>query len=153
MSYVDAVLLRDEKVVHRSRLHWSVFLSWIGLFTLFIAPWIRRATSEFAVTNRRVIIKTGVISRRTLELNLIKVESVAVDQSVFGRMFDCGTITIIGTGGTKESFPAIASPLAFRRAVQEEIDDYAGRHGLAQDGLGMRSLEPPPPRSTPRNPR
>lgn len=146
MSYVDAVLLRDEKVTHRSRLHWSVFLSWSGLFTLFIAPFIRRATSEFAVTNRRVIIKTGVISRRTVELNLVKVESVAVDQSIFGRMFDCGTITIIGTGGTKESFPSIAAPLGFRRAVQQEIDEYATRHGGPHDGLGVRNLEPPPPR-------
>ena len=95
-----------------------------------IAPWIRRATSEFAVTDRRVIMKTGVITRKTLELNLVKIESVGVDQSLLGRIFDCGTITIIGSGGTREAFPLIGSPLAFRRAVQEAIEDYTARHGV-----------------------
>jgi uncharacterized membrane protein YdbT with pleckstrin-like domain len=130
MSYVDEVLLRDEKVTYRARLHWWVFISLSGLLTLFIAPWIRRATSEFAVTDRRVIMKTGVLTRRTLELNLVKIESIGVDQSLLGRMFNCGTITIVGSGGTREAFPAIGSPLAFRRAVQEAIEDYTARHGV-----------------------
>ncbi len=142
MSYVDQVLLRDEKVNHRARLHWSVFLSLSGLLTLFIAPWIRRATSEFAVTDRRVIMKTGVLTRKTLELNLVKIESIGVDQSLLGRMFNSGTITIIGSGGTREAFPSIGSPLAFRRAVQEAIEDYTARHGVPG------SLVPPTARSS-----
>lgn len=130
MSYVDEVLLRDEKITHRAKLHWSVFLSLVGLFTLFLVPWIRRMTSEVAVTDRRVIIKTGLVTRKTLELNLVKIESVAVDQSLLGRMFNSGTITIIGSGGTRESFRQIGAPLAFRRAVQEAIEDYTERHGV-----------------------
>lgn len=130
MSYIDEVLLRDEKITHRARLHWSVFFSLASILTLSIAGFIRRATSEFAVTNKRVIIKTGVLTRKTLELNLVKIESVAVDQSLLGRMFNCGTITIIGSGGTRESFPSIGSPLAFRRAVQEAIEDYSAKYGV-----------------------
>ncbi len=130
MSYIDEVLLRDEKVTYRARLHWSVFLSLWSILTLGIAGWIRRSTCEFAVTDRRVIIKTGVLTRKTLELNLVKIESVAVDQSLLGRIFNCGTITIIGSGGTRESFSGIGSPLAFRRAVQEAIEDYTRTYGI-----------------------
>ncbi len=85
-------------------------------------PYIRYISSEFAVTNKRVIIKVGFISRRTTETLLEKIATIEVDQSILGRIFDWGTISIIGTGGTKESFPNIASPLAFRLAVQEQTE-------------------------------
>lgn len=71
------------------------------------------------VTNKRIIIKTGIISRKTFEMNLNKIETVNVDQSIFGRMFGFGTITVIGTGGTREEFPDIAKPTEFRKKFQE----------------------------------
>ena len=71
------------------------------------------------VTNKRIIVKTGIISRRTLEMNLNKIESVNVDQSIMGRMLGYGTITIIGTGGTRESFPDIGHAVEFRKRFQE----------------------------------
>ncbi len=118
-SYVQSNLLNDERVVYETRLHWITFVSFRGLFTLFIAPLIDRAFSEFAITNRRVIIKVGFISRKTLEMNLSKIESVNVDQGIWGRMLGYGTITIIGTGGTKETFGNISGPLEFRRQFQQ----------------------------------
>ena len=66
-----------------------------------------------------MIVKTGLISRKTLEMNLNKIESVNVDQSIMGRMLDYGTITIIGTGGTRESFPNIGNAVEFRKRFQE----------------------------------
>ena len=72
-----------------------------------------------AVTNKRVIIKVGLISRRTAELNLNKVENIGVNQSILGRILNYGTITVVGTGGTHEQFRWVASPIEFRRAVQE----------------------------------
>ena len=77
-------------------------------------------TSEFAITNRRVIVKTGLLARRTIEINISRVESVQVDQDIFGRLFNYGAITVIGTGGTKEPFTMIENPQAFRRMVQAE---------------------------------
>ena len=118
-SYVRGTLLKDEQVVYETKRHWIAFLSWRGLFTLFIAPAIDRASSEFAITNRRVVIKVGLFSRRTFEMNLSKIESVNVDQSLLGRMLGYGTITLIGTGGTKETFGSIAAPLEFRRQFQQ----------------------------------
>jgi uncharacterized membrane protein YdbT with pleckstrin-like domain len=61
----------------------------------------------------------GLIARRTLEMNLSKIEIVNVDQSIMGRILDYGSITVIGTGGTREVFNNIASPMLFRKAFQE----------------------------------
>ena len=117
-KYVRSTLLNDETVVYETRLHWIIFISWRSLFTLSIAPLIERWTSEFAITNKRLIIKTGLISRHTLEMGLSKVESINVDQGIMGRMLDYGSITVIGTGGTREPFQNIAHPMKFRRQFQ-----------------------------------
>lgn len=92
-----------------------VFL--LGL-TLFLLAFIRRRSSEFAVTNKRVIIKIGLLSRRSVEILLAKVEAITVEQTLPGRIFGYGTIIIIGTGGTKEPFHLIGDPLEFRRQSQ-----------------------------------
>ncbi|MCX7144084.1 MAG: PH domain-containing protein [Proteobacteria bacterium] len=120
-NYVQSNLIKDEQVVYEARLHWIVFVSLRALLTLFIAPLIDYFTSEFAITNKRIIIKVGFISRKTVELNLSKLESVNVEQSILGRILDYGTITVIGTGGTKEPFSNIISPLEFRKQFQQVI--------------------------------
>jgi len=118
-KYVDDNLVRGEHVEYETGYHWIIFCNLRAVFTLFIAPLIDRYTDEFAITNKRVIIKTGLISRKTLEMNLSKIETVKVDQSILGRILGYGTITVIGTGGTCESFPKIQKPLEFRKKFQE----------------------------------
>ncbi len=118
-KYVNNHLIKDESVVFETKYHWVIFLTLKSLFTLTIAPLIQRTLSEFVITNRRIIIKTGFIARSTFEMNLSKIESVNVDQSVAGRIFNYGSLTIIGTGGTRETFHNIARPLDFRKAFQE----------------------------------
>lgn len=127
MTYVEKSLMAGEQVLYRAELHWVVFLSLKALFTLFLQPLIQRATSEFAVTNRRVIIKVGLVSRKTVEMNLEKVESIGVDQGILGRVLDYGTIEVVGTGGTREPFRAIRDPLGFRRAVTEAAEASRAR--------------------------
>jgi uncharacterized membrane protein YdbT with pleckstrin-like domain len=118
-SYVDKHLIKDETVAYETKLHWVIFLSLKSIFTLTIYAWLKRWLSEFVITNRRIVIKEGFIARRTFEMNLSKIETVNVDQTVMGRILNYGSITIIGTGGTKETFHNIARPMAFRRAFQE----------------------------------
>ena len=140
MGYIEANLLPGETVVQRARLHWIVFLKAIvvavvGLAVLVIQPlvggvivgigllmalppWLERTTSEFGVTSKRVIIKVGLIQRRTLELLIRQVEAISVNQSLTGRIFNFGTITLTGTGGVRETFHNIANPLEFRRSIQ-----------------------------------
>ena len=103
-------------------------IGWILLpFTLLILvpPTLIFLTSELVVTNRRVLIKTGAISRQTLEMFISKIESVGVDQSFLGRLLDFGTVIIRGTGGSEEPFTTIAHPLRFRNAVQRVQSDGA----------------------------
>ena len=98
-----------------------VLLPVFGIGLLFLlAAWIDSITTELAVTTKRVISKRGLISRKTVELNLAKVEAIGVNQSILGRILGYGTVTVVGTGGTKEPFLYIASPLEFRRVVQAQ---------------------------------
>jgi uncharacterized membrane protein YdbT with pleckstrin-like domain len=158
MSYLDDHLLAGERIVYRARLHWSLFLVSIavigaaiglaiilGLYApdywyagaalagvgllLAIGPAIRYASSEFAVTDKRVVAKLGFIERESLETLLSKIEAIGVDQGILGRMLGFGTITITGTGGTEESFPHIANPLEFRRQIQSQVVDLEERRG------------------------
>jgi uncharacterized membrane protein YdbT with pleckstrin-like domain len=86
-----------------------------------LAAMIRRRGAEFAVTNKRVIFKTGVMRRSSEELFLNKVESITVNEGMLGRALNYGTINVRGTGGTLEPFHKIAHAQEFRRHVQEQI--------------------------------
>jgi uncharacterized membrane protein YdbT with pleckstrin-like domain len=82
-----------------------------------LAAWLRRLSTEIIVTNRRIILKTGLIGRRTIEMNLDKVESVLVNQGVAGRLFDFGTLVIRGVGSGLEPIANVAAPMEFNRYV------------------------------------
>ncbi|MGE5668506.1 MAG: PH domain-containing protein [Betaproteobacteria bacterium] len=150
MSYIDGNLLAGEQVVFRTRLHWKLLVGpllfaiatflvipvmvsqgvWhnlaliapgAGLLALLAAV-IRRQSSDFAVTNKRAMMKVGVFSTRSVEILLSKIEAIAVHQSLLGRVFNYGDIVVTGTGGTEESFSNIQAPLELRRAVQSVTD-------------------------------
>jgi uncharacterized membrane protein YdbT with pleckstrin-like domain len=91
-------------------------------FLSCFATFITRQSSDFAVTNKRVMMKVGVFSTRSVELLLNKIEAIAVNQSFIGRIFGYGDIVATGSGGTRESFSHIQAPLEFRRAVQSVTD-------------------------------
>jgi len=148
MSYVEENLMPGEQVEYQAHVHWIVytpvalalfiaiiffivganpdasFATGFGVFFLLaaaagaVAAYVRKKSSEFAVTNRRVLIKVGLLSRHTVELLLHKIEGIGVDQPLSGRLLGFGTIVVTGTGGTRERFDKIADPLEFRRHVQ-----------------------------------
>ncbi len=93
---------------------------------------VKRNSTEMAVTNKRVIIKVGYLTKRTIELFLSKVESVEVEQTVCGRMLGYGSIALRGTGGTNEPFNHVADPLEFRRQVQHQIEVHTAGAAPAQ---------------------
>lgn len=78
---------------------------------------IRRATTELAVTDRRVIYKRGILQRHSMEMNRSKVETVGVDQSILGRILGYGTVVVRGTGGSFEPIRFIGDPLTFRSHI------------------------------------
>jgi hypothetical protein len=81
----------------------------------------KRNATQMGVTNRRVLIKTGMASRRTLDMMLSKVESIGVEETFWGRIFGYGSVVVHGTGGTPESFVMIAHPQQFRQSVQKQV--------------------------------
>ena len=145
MSYIDENLLPDEHVVCRAELHWIIFARAIlvlvvGFVLLFVPrigqaglvvlllgvvmlapPFVAYRTTELGVTNKRVIVKTGLVRRRTLELLLRQVEAILVDQSLLGRLFGFGSITLTGTGGVREIFHRVRDPLELRRRIQGQV--------------------------------
>ncbi|TXH86350.1 MAG: PH domain-containing protein [Rhodoferax sp.] len=128
-SYVEGALTKDEKIVHIG--HISLWSLWhlialgvlllpvvIGLFFL-ISAYIRYKTTELAITTKRVIVKFGFVRRSTVEININKVESIQVDQSLAGRLFDFGTLIISGAGTAQAPIPGISEPMEFRKAFIE----------------------------------
>ena len=106
---------------HSSALIWLALASFVVAAVLFGVGLIKRNATEMSLTNKRVIVKTGLASRRTIELLLSRIESIAVEEPALGRMLGYGTVIIRGTGGTPEVFEKIASPLEFREQVQSQI--------------------------------
>ena len=93
----------------------------IGLVMIFTAV-VRRRTTELVLTDRRIIAKRGVISRETVEMNLSKVESLQVSQSLMGRILNYGDVAVVGTGSSLEPLRGVARPLELRRKLGELAD-------------------------------
>ena len=102
-------------------LRWAGVASLVAAVIFLIVGLVRRDATEMAVTNKRVIVKTGLASRRTVELLLPRIESVVVEEPAIGRALGYGTVILRGTGGTPEAFRQIAHPLQFREQVQRQI--------------------------------
>ena len=96
-----------------------------GLIAILMGM-VRRSATEMAVTNRRVVVKTGLASRRTIEMLLNKVETIEVQETAFGRLLGYGTVVLVGTGGSTEPFHKVSHPLEFRGAVQQQIEKLTG---------------------------
>ena len=147
MSYVDTILEPGEQVRYRTSISWTVYANgiWIALAALlcayiglksyagwlfavsgalalialvvFVVAHLKRLSTEIAVTDRRIIFKRGLVRRHTVEMNMAKVESVDVDQSLLGRVFDYGDVTVRGVGSTFERLTFIDAPLRLRTTV------------------------------------
>jgi uncharacterized membrane protein YdbT with pleckstrin-like domain len=123
-SFIHAIsVVRNDRNDNGALLGFLGFVLIPTSFIGFMSAKITRKTSEFAVTNKRVIMKVGFIWRKSMEVMLNKIESIHVDQGIIGRLFDYGSIRIIGSGGTVNQFVGITSPLEFRRVAQEEIEN------------------------------
>ncbi len=148
MSYIKNILLSDEKIIYRRHPHWIVVLrSWmvlivlaaflligghptllsICLFSIFalivcLSGLIIYYSSEYGITDKRVVMKSGFISRVTFENALDRIEGVEISQSIMGRILDYGSIRIRGVSGTNELFSAVCYPFRFRYKVLEEIE-------------------------------
>lgn len=149
MNYIEKNLQSGEEIKYVAKLHFFLFVQpilllligailasspkeisaithYAGLLILFfgiislLSRILIKVGSSYAVTNKRVVLKTGVVSRRAIDLVLAKCEGLHIKQSVLGRIFNFGTITVT-TGGASSSYPYIADLLAFRKEINTQI--------------------------------
>lgn len=143
MSYITSTLTTGESIQYKGKVHWIIYVGaivWLTLGLLMIAggkemlpvsiifivlgvilglnALIVCYTSEFVVTSKRVVMKTGFIKRHSTDVMLSKMETINVDQGILGRIFNYGTVVVGGSGGTKNGFKGVANPLEFRKRVQ-----------------------------------
>jgi uncharacterized membrane protein YdbT with pleckstrin-like domain len=146
MSYIGEILGPNEKLLATGKIHWIIYWPAIALMAVAVIPltvlgwvsiigriifvsfavvaiiyaikeWLRQWITEIAVTDRRVIVKTGLVRRRTAEMNMDKVESVTVHQSVLGRLLDYGSVHVRGTGEGLGHLDHIKSPISLRNTI------------------------------------
>ena len=127
VKYIQETLMANENIVYEAKFHWTyelvswlwlIFAGWLVIgIIVFIARFIKSLTTEIVVTNYRIVLKSGWISRRTEEINLNRTEEINIKQSIIERLLGGGTVTINGTGGNSISTPTIEEPLSFRSAI------------------------------------
>jgi len=118
-ALVGAAIFGYSQMTASGRVFWEVVAGLFGIIGLFllVPEWFTWWTTEIAVTNLRIIYKAGFISRSTVEMHMDKVESVDVEQSIFGRLLDYGDVTVRGTGAGFEPLRMIAAPIALRNHI------------------------------------
>jgi uncharacterized membrane protein YdbT with pleckstrin-like domain len=134
MSYLEESLSKDEVIFKVFKFHWIIklviflclILSLITFgITLIIALYfvIMLYTTEQAITNKRVVFKNGLIARKTEEMNLNRVETVEVEQSILGRIFGYGDVKLTGTGSSFVIFKFVEDPLEVRKIITEALSE------------------------------
>lgn len=143
MGYVAQSLGANERILWQGREHWTKAFAvplWATVFGVLLAvptagislilvvaaplgallAWIQWQSVELAVTDQRVIAKTGLLSRRVEEVRLRQVESTNVDQGVIGRLMGYGTVVVAGTGGTRVALTGVGNPMGLRATIQQQ---------------------------------
>jgi uncharacterized membrane protein YdbT with pleckstrin-like domain len=129
VGYIEQSLSAGEKIEGIFKLHWTAWIPfWIWVLlaiptigiTLFVALYVylRLKYQEQGVTNKRVVLKRGIIGRQTEEMKLKSIETVEIDQGVLGRMLGFGTVKITGRGVSDILFKGIDDPMAVKRVIE-----------------------------------
>jgi uncharacterized membrane protein YdbT with pleckstrin-like domain len=129
MSYIEESLSKDEEIRNQFALHWFAKVPMVIWFILAIPTLgitliqaiyelLRLRSIEQGVTNKRVIRKTGIISRKSEEMKIDSIETVEIQQGVLGRMFGYGNIKVSGRGISDLIFPKIDEPMDVKKAIE-----------------------------------
>jgi uncharacterized membrane protein YdbT with pleckstrin-like domain len=129
MGYIQDSLSNGEEVRDLFKLHWFAkiwMILWIVLaiptigITLLFAlwEWLKLRSIEQGVTNKRVILKRGIISRKTEEMKITSIETVEIIQGVMGRIFGYGDVKVTGRGISDLLFKKINDPMDVKRKIE-----------------------------------
>ena len=112
------------------------------LFGVLLATWLAYSKSEVILTNRRLLFRTGILSRRSGELPLENVESIYISEPLIGRMFGYGTVMVTSVGGARFPLSFIGSPQGFHSMLQKAVADAKS----SARGIPKPPEARPPPR-------
>jgi uncharacterized membrane protein YdbT with pleckstrin-like domain len=128
MAYIKESLSSGEEISSLFAQHWIVripMVLWLLLSPFFgltlplaIYEYLRVRFTELGLTNKRVICKTGIISRQSEEMKLTSIETVEIDQGVFGRILGYGNIHVSGRGISDVVLRSVKDPMAVKRAIE-----------------------------------
>ncbi len=144
-NYISKNILPDEKILYRTKKHWIIFLIpfvltimtvffflnsnpfvvklsfimlivtllyWMNQFLLYYA-------SEFAITDKRVMMREGFFYRHTNETRLTAISNVGATQSLLAQALSYGTVFINTFGGETDAFTELDNPVLFQKKLQE----------------------------------
>ena len=136
--------MAENNIVYQARLHfiiffWPIALLLVGVFlglefralrdvaTFFIVfaivwvimVWLTYHFSSLIIKSNQVILCSGILVRKTLDIPLSKVESIDIRQSILGSLLQYGSLVITGTGGSRQFINNIAKPLTCRRYIEQ----------------------------------
>ncbi len=129
MAYIHDSLSDGEELRALFKLHWFAripMILWLVLalptfgITLLLAlwEWLKLRNIEQGVTNKRVILKRGIISRKTEEMKVSSIETVEIIQSVMGRIFGYGDVKVTGRGISDVLFTKVSDPMEVKRKIE-----------------------------------
>lgn len=129
MGYINDSLSSGEEIKALFKLHWFSkipMIIWIILsiptfgVTLLLAiwEWLRLRSIEQGVTNKRVILKKGIVSRKSEEMKIASVETVEIIQGIIGRIFGFGTIKVTGRGISDLIFKNVDDPMDVKKKIE-----------------------------------
>ena len=124
MGYIEKTMSGDEKVVKLFKIHSIVYIEYI-LFLWLILPifgLLKLFFTEYGLTTKRVIFKSGIISRNTEEMRLSKIETVEVKQGIIGRIFGYGNVIVTGTGRSSVVLNYVSNPLSVKKKIDSQLD-------------------------------
>ncbi|MBI4005654.1 MAG: PH domain-containing protein [Gammaproteobacteria bacterium] len=124
MSYIEDSLSEGEEILSIFKLHWVTKLPmifWIIFvitIPLAIWEWLKLRNTEMGATNKRVILKTGIISRHSDEMKISSIETVEIEQGIMGRILGFGTVKVTGKGISDLVFKKINDPIDVKRKIE-----------------------------------
>jgi uncharacterized membrane protein YdbT with pleckstrin-like domain len=147
MSYIDKNILTDEKILFRTKKSLIIFLNplcwtiaaiicfthsnpyivkvaWapaIASLFFWLNQFIQYMCSDFAITNKRILMREGFFYRHTNDTRLSTIANVTVNQSLLGQAINYGTVLINTFGGEADPFSQIDKPVVFQKILQEQL--------------------------------
>lgn len=96
------------------------------VLALFVWPFLRWRTTQFVLTDKRVVTREGILTRAGRDIPLNRVNDVSFTHNVFERMLRCGTLTVESAGErgqvVLEDIPRVAD-------VQHKLYELTERAG------------------------